>query len=846
MQLDDVTVRDVLACHGAPTTLSLVDVPHGLVAVTGPNGSGKSTLFTAAIGSVYRLLPDRDHELVDYALSREAFLESHFRVDGQGVYRARVNLDNVSRASDAILELVAPDGARRILNDGKVTTFDAEVAKVFPSLPLLLASAFAAQNHRGSFAQLDRKGRKDLFADLLGLAHYETLAATCRQAVALVLEANHRLAGRVDALARDLGPERFAALEAEADRLQGERNAVELRRGALTEEIRQTEEALAGVQAQAARHAETQRTVDRLTVELQASERAIDHLQAEQIQTGADLRGVLHTADVEARATLDRLQADQIAAEDRYWRALQRIDGQYEAARQDKDARIVNNRNLLADADAIRAAAKVRDDQVAELTGLLGHLEAQLGAVRATEDDLVARQATLQVALAKARADVTRRTALEADLALATKVPFGDRCLDAGCGFVARAQAARTELPGLVDAPARLADLEAQERTLRAAHVAAQGARATVERHVQDRRARLAAVPPVDQRLASLDIAEARIAELETAKAALDAPAQAERDALEVDHAATLARLDAGRRDAHDRRAAAGAEATRRHDARLADLADALANALASRNALTERHVAETSVLQETAGAADEAATKGTTLKALQTTWTTSEAALARLTAEVAALERTRTDLQRKRDERDRLEARLTTITGEQADWDLLAKAFGRDGLPVLEIDAAGPRITQLCNDLLAACFGTRFTVELVTEIVKAGGKGTKETFELRVYDADAAGAARNLTDLSGGEQIIIDEALKAALSLSVNEQLGTPIRTCWRDETTGPLDEENTPRYVAMLRRMHELGGFAHTLFVTHNAAAARLSDTQIDIEDGRIARVVRDPVAA
>jgi ABC-type lipoprotein export system ATPase subunit len=81
----------------------------------------------------------------------------------------------------------------------------------------------------------------------------------------------------------------------------------------------------------------------------------------------------------------------------------------------------------------------------------------------------------------------------------------------------------------------------------------------------------------------------------------------------------------------------------------------------------------------------------------------------------------------------------------------------------------------------------------------------------------------------------VVEEALRAGILLFNNSRNQSfQIRTCWRDETTGALDPDNVPRYVAMLRRMHQLGGFVHTLFVTHSEAAAQLADTVIRVKDG------------
>ena len=84
-------------------------------------------------------------------------------------------------------------------------------------------------------------------------------------------------------------------------------------------------------------------------------------------------------------------------------------------------------------------------------------------------------------------------------------------------------------------------------------------------------------------------------------------------------------------------------------------------------------------------------------------------------------------------------------------------------------------------------------------------------------------------------ERVIVDEALRAAIGLFKNNTNRHPIRTFFRDETTGALDPDNAVRYVAMLRRLIDLGGIHHLLFITHNPDAATLADTEIVVKDGQ-----------
>ncbi|MFL5409471.1 MAG: hypothetical protein ACJ79O_26940, partial [Myxococcales bacterium] len=228
-----------------------------------------------------------------------------------------------------------------------------------------------------------------------------------------------------------------------------------------------------------------------------------------------------------------------------------------------------------------------------------------------------------------------------------------------------------------------------------------------------------------------------------------------------------------------------------------------------------------------------------TTLRARRQEWDTNVAGLARMAAERQALEARRQTLAQQERELATRDRYLGTLREALVEWALLAKALGRDGLPILEVDQAGPTVAAYCNELLQASFGGRFTVDLVTQELKrtAGRDGSlyKDAFELKVYDTERGGEARDLGDLSGGEQTIVDEALKNAIALFLSARV-SGWRTVWRDECSGSLDPENAHRYIAMCRRMLELGRYHHLFFVTHSADVARLADAQIVVADGRM----------
>jgi DNA repair exonuclease SbcCD ATPase subunit len=220
--------------------------------------------------------------------------------------------------------------------------------------------------------------------------------------------------------------------------------------------------------------------------------------------------------------------------------------------------------------------------------------------------------------------------------------------------------------------------------------------------------------------------------------------------------------------------------------------------------------------------------------------WDATTAILARVEAGYADLERRRAEMTAKLRRLADVDTTVKTMGDELLEWQFLTKGLGRDGLPVLEIDAAGPTISAYTNELLTACFGARFSVELVTQREKADGKGHVDDFSIQVFDNAAGGDPRDIADLSGGEQVIVAEALMNAISIYVNTTSPIPVRTCWRDETTGALDPENAQRYLAMLRKVQELGGFHHVFFISHNPDAAAQADAQIRVANGTAAIVL------
>lgn len=164
--------------------------------------------------------------------------------------------------------------------------------------------------------------------------------------------------------------------------------------------------------------------------------------------------------------------------------------------------------------------------------------------------------------------------------------------------------------------------------------------------------------------------------------------------------------------------------------------------------------------------------------------------------------------------------------------WRLITDALSPDGVQALEVDAAGPRVADIANKLLESCWGPRFTIAFETLRAKQDG-GMREVFDVSVRDG---GELRRIEDLSGGEEVIVGEALNLALAIHNANRSGIRWRTLWRDETAGALSPRNAERYVAMLRAALDIGQFAQVIFVSHSEAVCEAADVRLHLHNGQV----------
>lgn len=775
-----------LSLRGITTYLNRVDVDFdlagaGLLAVVGPNGAGKSTLLDAVPAALYKTFPSRPGHLYNHCHGTDAFIEATF-IDDVGA-RVRVLLQINAEKGTTESYIFVND---RPLTSGRAVEFAAEVKAAFGTERLLLASAFAAQDKAGNFLLMPKGDRKGLFVELLGIGHLEALAK-------VAAGSNTRAERQVDVLRRLLATadERLLGLPQARQTLTLAKEVV----------------ADADVRVQALSDAET------LAIRAVEEARALDGKLA-------GLRSALGSASMahdEAKGALQRAQKARFDAD----RADERMKQRHADAVKKLDERESYLRARAADRQACEAAVREVEELEAEEKTLTAaaHEHARI------DYDLALIEGRLTLARTNVMAAQSQRKAwrerLENDAALLRQVPCtevegwrrdGSELyvpLGAICPLLKAAQgSAKTLLeqgdlegPEVIDAAKEMVAIEEEQRKATEAEAAA-----------------LALCDPL--RLA--EITEGLLAAARKRAAGLEVAQESERQLDSI--AAERTRLLA----AHEKEAADAQASWKR---------------LTDEEERARRAVVSAEAARGKAALAYDEARGATAPNVPQAEAALSEARQARKNGQddLRVAEGNQATAAAAVTQLEELEARsageradLRAAERDLADWLLLERALGKDGIQALEIDAAGPEVAKLTNDLLEACWGAKFTIAFETLREKVSEKGAfTEVFDVRVFDE---GQERQVEALSGGEKVIVGEAVGLALAIFNSRRSGVRWRTLFRDETAGALYPETATAYVDMLRRAMALGGFEQVVFVTHQPELWERADARLVVKDGRV----------
>lgn len=805
MRLDKIRLHEIGPFHDFAVDFSAFGDAK-LICICGGNGSGKTTLLEAALpGALYRVCPTRGR-LTELARARDSYVEA--TVTNGATFTIRHSVDAVSKKGEA---LVLDAAGCPVLPSTGVAAFDAWAERYLPKPEVLFTSIFAAQQS-GGFLGLSAGERKSVLLRTLGIERYEVLADLARKHASEVKNQIETLRARIED-ERQRGGD-VADIELQLCGLQdAETLAAALlvdARGAL--EIGQLEKPALELARREAKAAREKRADLQTRIAAKTAERG--QLEVK-IQNN---RGVLADAE-KIRAAKTRY--DELTTE------IARLEEQIKASSMRRMHAIHERDRQLAAAKAANARAKTAQGRVAAARVRLGN-RTQIDAATAA---LPALEKVVQVAL-----DVELEAATALEKTRAQRLAGADERitgLRGGLVEITTTFAPPDDLQGIARDALTVDDgaVEAASEYPRALE-AAQDALTTAGRAVVTARKALDAARALAARAPELEAAEREIEEqskdAEAAKAeAVEADdARVKAEAATDEHQVTGAGFQRARETAERERALIAPEAAK---------AGPLANAegrLAELEPQIENVCKEIAALEATLAATPEPpeSPKVPEIATLEADLSRAETAARQATEEVGIARGRLARAKESADQALELQREADRLGEDLSDWTRLATDLGKNGLIAMEIDAVGPSLSEMASELLHSCFGPRWTVSIETTRLSADGKQTIEDCQVRVIDTEHGRDAPADT-FSGGEKVILSEAISLSLSMLACQRSGLQGCSIVRDETGAALDPENGRRYVQMLRKAAELVGASRVLFVCHDKAIQELADAVIDV---------------
>ncbi len=811
MRLKSIRVRG-LDPYITESSVDFEAIPGPLVAVTGGNGEGKSTLLnffpaaTVANNRKFLKMPQPDgRTLASLSVAKDSFLEVKYEF-GQD-YTVRHSINGLTGKTDC--SVTNGDGRTLLKGKSGVTEFLGWASEHALPPEVFFGSVFSSQGTRGMLG-MDPAERKAVILRVIGLERYEKLAEVARKNRS---DCDKRLAV-VSGKLQELIGDSVAYCEQQVLRLTdearvanetvtlGEKTLADLRKK--NETIAQERTWYDGVVAQKKALDLEEQKLRRQIAELETKLAVNRELLTEEAEiTAAVIRTAELTAERDTQNTVDRelrvSESTMSSRLDGYRAEYGRLDRrQTELRRQ-----ILIAKNLLANKQDAMNAHDAANRLVEE------HKAAQVA-----EKDIL-------------------RTIEELNASMLTAKDSRIEGLREGLYIIAGAASEPVGVAGATldkdnDRKEAAANAPSKREQLGQEANVASNTVARLYRELEQHR-RLAASLP------SIQAAEKQKIELETELAQVEAE-MLQANTQIVSHSEALDRLT--RKLETSRGAVANfiAELTSLSPtvARATVLEGAKARVEEIESQLTPLRASLESTVEELRGfVLPDAPPQALNLSGEEQELETARRTATRTESQLAIEKDALTRAQARESRRAELQAEVDTLNHDVADWTRLADDLGKNGVQALSVDAAGPELTTLANDLLRASGDTRFSLKVETTRMDSTGKREIEDCVIQITDSRKAGTK---TGASGGEESYINKALAFALTMMACHHAGLHKPTIIDDEGDAALDVEYTPRYVSMLRRAAELMDASKVLFVTHRPDSWNLADSRLVISGGKV----------
>ncbi|MBR1715601.1 MAG: hypothetical protein IJ717_11755 [Treponema sp.] len=211
--------------------------------------------------------------------------------------------------------------------------------------------------------------------------------------------------------------------------------------------------------------------------------------------------------------------------------------------------------------------------------------------------------------------------------------------------------------------------------------------------------------------------------------------------------------------------------------------------------------------------------------------YTAIKAEIAATNATVEAGKKTLSEIAGQETELSKARKDAVEAKAESTEWELVSKAFGKDGIQALELDALAPGISETANRLLESAYGERFSISIETTRIAGSGKSRKQIEDFKIMVTDD-GETTTLENKSGGEAVWIKRAIYDAFAVIRRRNTGFAFLTCFQDETDGALDASAKTAYCRMLEASHEAAKLRHTIIITHSNEVKAMVEQKIAME--------------
>lgn len=747
----------------------------GLISIVGENGSGKTTILDNM--HPFLELPSRNGSLSDHFFLRDSFREFHFELNGKQ-YRSYIVIDARTGKTEAYFY-----AGGRPLNDGRISTYKSEVEKLLGSPEVFFNSVFVAQGASG-VTSLTASKRKDLFFELLGLQIYDRYVqySKCRGD-----ELEKEVAAKkalLDQVANEI-PQRVSARETIE---RAEKAMDDVRREIQVKESeREANEAkLQEMRKQAEAHARLNQDRLELDDEIAMLAQRLDSVQREfevdrkKLEQQAKAIGkeidrtnqiLSHKDEIEEKLNELHSLLEQEQSYSKLERALRDVE------RQESEAALKSEREWADYNRRLAVLQREEDHALAEERRLKMMLDAELAKLEKQLDDA------------------------QSSAGLVDEVPCHTvEGMPDQCRLLTSAVEARRQVPFLQDRIQMLKQVEHRESPGFSA----------VRTKVEE----------IARRRDELDRSKPSPFDREVYAAMRSSIAYDARRHTEVRE--RISRLESQKWPRLHEELLVAQSVLKEKEAALANLNQQIG----SQNA---KHQVEVGELMKQINAKREKLNELGPSSPLETDegkWLWMGEEIGRvleslrkrelnLHGQISAAQATVDRIDKLESESKQTEQQLGDLLQHIEHWRLLQRACSKDGIPALELDAAGPGISGIANELLASSFGAKFQISFETTKLSKDRKKQLETFNIIVYGEDGE---KRIEDLSGGERVWIERAISEAIAIYMSERSGNQFLTTFQDESDGALDPDNKQNYFSLLRQSFRVGRRYYTFIITQS----------------------------